>query len=1136
MNSKQHSYTKTQHPIHYFISVWKAFITTTLLLYSVQSVVAQQRTPFNTPRIVRYQPTNEGYKGVNLERKFNRALYGTNTGFRIEAGDKPEFALYLPGMGGNLKLGFKIGNTKKWLTDADSVIAIYHPGEMLYEIKDKALGKASIHLELLAYADTEGLILKVAASNLSQPIQMFSSYGGVNGQKFSRDGDLGADPESVFYLKPEYCLDNQFKINSNQFELSFLDATARKEKAKGNKINTNLIYGLFPKSALLKVSDVSLIDNLDAFLKGTALNAPVLTGKFLLKNDAPAYFAIQRTAKFNLPEQEFVKAKSKIEALVNRVILKTPDKWLNNYGGALAVAADGIWEEPSYIHGAVAWRMHLNGWRGAYVADPLGWHDRAKMHFESYAASQYLTPKTGPVVADTALHLARQKEVRGTSLFSEGYISRNPGKQSPPHHYDMNLGFIDQLLSHFFYTGNLTEIKELWPEVKRHLAWEKRNFDADDDGLYDAYAAIWASDALQYSGGGVTHSSAYNYRANLLVAKIAKLLKEDATPYQAEADKISKAINSNLWMKDLGRYAEYKDALGLQLLHPSAGLWTVYHAIDSEVPNPEQAYQLVKYVDEQIPHFPIKAKGLNQDYYTISTTNWQPYTWSINNVATAEVLHTALAFWQANQADEAYKLWKGSVIENMYLGASPGNFGQVSFYDANRGELYRDFADPIGMAARSLTEGLFGIRPDAINDTLTVKPGLPSNWGYASLHLPDVKFDYQQKGNISNYTITQQYSHLLNLKLQLYAKSSKIKSITVNGKKTTYKVLPNAVKYPIIQLTAPKSQTYQIAIEWAGEALKTEEQVIPVNNDAIKIDLAAYQSTAQNLLYRKPFAITTTADSGYVFVPVKQGDMSWQLPVKFVKAKQKIETTPSVKANLQTQVSVNLNGYFNANVTDIFKNEYLSPRPNVPTLQLPTQGIGNWCYPLVTANIDDSGFRNKLQNNSFTSPDGINFSSPATGKNIIYTSMWDNYPDSVIIPLQGSASHAYMVMAGSTNPMQSRFVNGLVKVNYTDGTQDILELKNPENWWPIEQDFVNDGFAFTTDAPKPYRLYLKTGEITKDFKKYTGIKGFTDKAIDGGAATLLDLSLNPNKKLKCMVLITRANDVVIGLMSLTLAQ
>jgi len=97
-------------------------------------------------------------------------------------------------------------------------------------------------------------------------------------------------------------------------------------------------------------------------------------------------------------------------------------------------------------------------------------------------------------------------------------------------------------------------------------------------------------------------------------------------------------------------------------------------------------------------------------------------------------------------------------------------------------------------------------------------------------------------------------------------------------------------------------------------------------------------------------------------------------------------------------------------------------------------------------------------------------------------------------------------------------------------------LKNPENWWPIEQDYYTDGFAFTTDAPKPIRISLKTGkEIPKDYK-YTSIRGFSNFGIDGGAATVLSMPLDSKKKLKDLVLKTVANDVVIGLMSITLLR
>jgi hypothetical protein len=209
-------------------------------------------------------------------------------------------------------------------------------------------------------------------------------------------------------------------------------------------------------------------------------------------------------------------------------------------------------------------------------------------------------------------------------------------------------------------------------------------------------------------------------------------------------------------------------------------------------------------------------------------------------------------------------------------------------------------------------------------------------------------------------------------------------------------------------------------------------------------------------------------------------------------------------------------------------------------LQIPTQGIGNWCYPLITANIDDAGLRAAAgDRNEIFLPDGIPLATPgarAGNRNIIFTSRWDNYPDSVVIPLSGRAKHAYFLMAGSTNPMQSRITNGVIDIHYKDGTADELELINPSTWWPIEQDYYEDGFAFTTGAPRPFRVYLKTGSISDRPGVWTPIKGFTDTGIDGGAATVLDLPLHPAKELDRIVVRTVANEVVIGLMSLTLLR
>src|SRR5205085_7167014 len=131
---------------------------------------------------------------------------------------------------------------------------------------------------------------------------------------------------------------------------------------------------------------------------------------------------------------------------------------------------------------------------------------------------------------------------------------------------------------------------------ERHLAWEQRLFrrpyGPEKLPLYEAYAVIWASDDLQYGGGGTTHSTAYQYYHNKMAARVASAIGKDPAPYEKEAALVARAIQQYLWLPENGQYAEYRDFMGLQLAHPSAALWTFYHTMDSEVPAPTQAWQM----------------------------------------------------------------------------------------------------------------------------------------------------------------------------------------------------------------------------------------------------------------------------------------------------------------------------------------------------------------------------------------------------------------------------------------------------------------------------------------------------------------------------------------------------------------
>src|SRR6266481_3658433 len=61
----------------------------------------------NIERSLRYWPYGTDFVITNGAECFNRPLYCPNSGFRIDGGDKPEFSLYLPGRGGNLRFGIK---------------------------------------------------------------------------------------------------------------------------------------------------------------------------------------------------------------------------------------------------------------------------------------------------------------------------------------------------------------------------------------------------------------------------------------------------------------------------------------------------------------------------------------------------------------------------------------------------------------------------------------------------------------------------------------------------------------------------------------------------------------------------------------------------------------------------------------------------------------------------------------------------------------------------------------------------------------------------------------------------------------------------------------------------------------------
>ncbi len=995
----------------------KRIITTSIILLAAVSVMAA------TGRKQQYFPDGRDIVCQDGDKRYNRALYGSYTEYRLETSDRPIFAVYRSKAHKNIRFRLTANGKTTLLEQTTHAEARYNAGKRVYKLTDASWGKGSLTITVLLQPDAESAIWKFEPQSMPANAKVEMVVCDIKRPKFNRSGDMNSDPADSF------------------------------EPADGepNKQTIQWMLGTETTYAVLDCKG------------GAYRNANPQATYTVLDSGASTYTLSTPTGAE--AERLYAKAWQHHEWLAGNIVFDTPDPYLNTMGGTLMAAADGAWDGEVWLHGAIVWRMQLNGWRAGFLGDLLGMPDRAVSHFNAYANSQItdVEPIIPNPTPDPEKLLTREAKTWGTQMYSNGYICRYPNRKDIMHHYDMNLNYIDELLLHLEYDANKEYIKKMWPVIKLHLAWEKRNFDPDDDGLYDAYCCIWASDALYYNGGAVSHSTAYNYRTLRLAARICEILGEDPTYYKKEANKTLKAMNERLWLKDRGHWAEYQDLMGLKRTHNHAALWSIYTPIDCGMATPEQAIRATQYVDSCIPHIPVVIEGVktskkDKPLYQISTTDWLPYDWSINNVAAEETMHMALAYFQAGRNEEGFRLIKANIMDQAYLGGSPGNFGQISYYDRARGELYRDFSDNAGISARAFIEGLYGIRPDALNGRCYIRPGFPAEWKHASIQTPYMKYTFRREGNKEIYEIEQNFAQPLQIVLRQNTGVGYVETVGTTEKKQT------------ITVTRAKQQPLP-------RPLITAE----------RIDGKAW---------------------GNNFDDVKT---------------DRLET-------------VNMDAKWNSNVGDIFKNFYLSPRPKVTTLTIPAHGIGEWCHPEFTANINDVALRRQVKDQVFTTELGIPFRTPAKGRNIAYTSLWDNYPDAVTIPLQGKASHAYLLMAGSTNHMQSRIDNGQIVVTYTDGTTDTLPLYNPHNWCPIEQDYYEDGLQFHAAQPRPYRLDFASLRVSREHMPMGERYGYQQRDFKAGAAILLDMPLNAHKPLSSITIRTLSNDVVIGLMGVTLQR
>lgn len=1051
----------------------------------------------------------------------NRPLYGDHGPAVTLAGDRPHLRFAnKPNVFGCMTFAIQRGQAVRWLHDCAEVTSRYRPGQMQWEVSDPAFPGLAVLLDCVPLAAAEGFAVKLTTKGAQAGDRLIWAFGGSTPAKdASKDWDPVVcnqnDPQTQQFspvLKqrflPDDCKDNHVRIEAGRFFLT-TNGAAR-----------NLIGRC--SDGDLRVADAAAWDTpakLPASLAGTL---PLACGVLDLLDGRAAYWALEALAEKQTtssacdnPAAAFAKAIQRVAAVAHQITVETPDARLNAGVAAACYAVDSTFYPPVYVHGAMAWNIPFPGWRTIYGPTALGWHANVKAEARYYVASQ--NRETTARVAQATPFRRLCVQSRESRFHGRGRITQDAGP------YNFQTQFFDQLIHAWRWTGDKEMEALLREALPLHMEWVQDCFDPDNDGLYESYINTWPTDSVWYNGGGSAEETSYAYAGYLALADLARIAGDSAaaTRHAAQAAKIRAALTDGLWLKGNGYVAQYKEQGGLQRVHEDSWLGAIFLPIETGLLDTNRAVQSLHYTEWGLERVAMPFGGCR-----CWMSNWVPAAWSVREMYPGDNYALALAYFRSGLSAQGWDLLRGNFLESMYYGVVPGGLAC-----SNGGT---DFSDVNSMFCRTVVEGLFGYRPDYPNGVVHLAPQFPADWDHAAITTPDVSLQFNSTPDTQHWTVHLKQAALLALELPLRAR--RISSVEVNGQPAKWSVAPG-FGCTVVRIAADKSDKSDVVLKFepaVGPPLSgtlSTEVGRPIGfsagADSIQ-ELLDPQAALTDMLPadgRVTAKVAANPGQHQVQARVQVGELpQWRLFNLLVNDPAAEAAQAAKHVGQISPVAIwtpcDMRAQLNGDVRTIYQQQYVSPRPATCSLRIGSDGYSPWTFAywnLKVPVIDLAQVPGLLdKDGALRTPQGVPFAWHEGERNIAFTSLWDNWPHSVSVPIGRSGAAAWFLVCGSTNPMQCRIANARLRLTYADGVTEDLELVPPLNFWslcplgPRDYDYSRDRFALPATPPATVQL------------------GGNCRAI------LLNSRLRPSIELKQVTLEALSPEVVIGLMGVTL--
>ncbi len=1087
-----------------------------------------------------YAPTENGFAISGSSEIFNRTLYGSHKNdhkperFFTFAGDTPQFmgaisdwtktsvSLYekcgilnsglaiTPGRRSRFYYSEDIDQTSRWFHNSEDILAEFKNGWMEYELSQISAWFPDVRVNIEAYPlmPDDGYLVHYRIST-DQRVFFAAGFGGLTDSDCQARFEYKGEPKRHFAASD--AKGNVVEIGKNRACVTHTDGktmrVATSFPADFSLGSAKAMSEPYPSTFLGNEPENS-DDNV------VKISAAIEPGKVLDGYIIAIYNSDEETLdKWLAMKNPVGYIKQQMYAKYSCIDVTTPEKPLDLTIAPTVIALDSSWHKNSFHHGSFAYHAPFLGWRNWYAPTALGWGDRVVTTMEMWLGyiSRGSVSEERVWYDDTPIPDGENKFDRRFHIL-ENPVGRLPSSfsaEDAPNYgpYNMQECALDMMLYYIEWSGNLEIAEKYYDDLCSMVEWERRMFDPDDKGLYQSFLNTWISDGHNYNGAGCAQSSAYNYRANLVLSKIAKRIGRDGEIFAKRAEKIKKALNEKLWIANDGVIAEYLDTVGNCLIHPSVELATIYHVIDSDLIDDFKAYRTLKFTENHIKN--IVTPG--SDGRLCYSSNWLPKQYSNCGIFPSENAHLALVYFKLGLKDEAKKILDG-IADCYFTGRNPGMAPHVQSArcTSDLGDL--DFTDVSSTYIRLVVEGLFGIRINNLDDCVHIAPGFPNEWEHASLTLKDIALHYTRKGNQEIFNIHCDKTEKKLIRVPM--RSAEVETVLLDGEPISYEIVA-APNNSFLMVEVNKTGRFQLRVMHGNSPVPTvvfPDNILAGNKlafeikDADLVDVFDVSETLEditvvgNTVYAK--AKNVVGDHT-LFLRTVSGEYDAWLAADYEIMKEEAEYEPLEDKPFEP---VDITKFFNCNMTEVHEQAYIQPRPKGFSMGSFQNGrySHNWNQRgRHVVYIDDSLFRNS--GGMVHSPSGIPFATPAENENLACVSIFDVFPTDITVPLSGKGQEVAVLFIASTNCMLSYVENARITVTYADGTSTYTKLVYPIN--------IDD---WLTSA-------LTTGAEIFYFNNFNH-------------ATVQKIRIDSGKELASIKIEAVANDIILGVAGISISR